>query len=107
MTKTADISPTNQQLIDKYADYLICRSIYDALSESREQMESNYIKISGVVNPDGTIPKKFYEIQDINVVDDLIESYGETVEKSGFDTLMADAMQNYLSARNEMLQMLS
>ena len=64
-------------------NYMTAKANLEALEELERKIERQYIAAHNIVNPDGSIPRASWAIEDDEIADKAIEECGKIVEASG------------------------
>ena len=55
--------------------YAEAKAVCDAVAQEQKENEAKFIQVSGYKNPDGSVPKVLYQIEDDSEFDRLCEEY--------------------------------
>lgn len=66
-------------------DYMAAKALVETLKEREKQMEQAYIIANGIINPDGTIPKRIGCIMDDAVFDKANEESSAEIVACGLE----------------------
>lgn len=85
-------------------DYMAAKALVETLEEQEKQMEQAYIAAHGIINPDGTTPKRIYCIMDEAVFDKANEESAAEIAACGLEAERNAADAALKSAEDRMIE---
>lgn len=84
--------------------YLIAKANLEMLEEKEKEIDRQYIAEHNIVNPDGSIPRASWAIEDDEIADKAIEECGKIIESSGLWAKILEARENLKVAEENLIQ---
>jgi hypothetical protein len=84
--------------------YLLAKSNLAVLEAEEKELESKYIKDKGIVNPDGSIPRATWAIDDDKIADMAINEFGHMIETTTLWKSICDARELLKVAEDNLLE---
>src|SRR5574344_476665 len=83
-------------------NYMKDKAILETLEEQEKEIESQWIIDKGIKNPDGTIPKFTWTIEDDEIANKAIDDFGIYVESIGLWDRILQARENLKNSENDL-----
>lgn len=74
-----------KDIIKAQEDYILAKANLDALRELEEEIEQEYIRANGIVNPDGSVPIRIFCINDDRLMERASDEIEEKVSALGLN----------------------
>ncbi len=84
-------------------EYKAAKANLEKLEALQSQQEYQFILDKGIVNPDGSIPRHTYAIEDDDTADSAIEEFSAQIEKSGLWSSILEAKERLKNAEEALL----
>ena len=85
-------------------EYKAAKANLDKLEAIKARLEQQFILDNGIVNPDGSIPRLIYLIDDDNTAEKAIEEFSVQTEKSGLWSSILEAREHFDKAEEALLE---
>lgn len=79
------------------ARYIAAQSLFNLMENTIKHEEEKFLKIKGVVNPDGSVPKRLYAVDNEALFDLYNNEFASLITESGL-------WDEYLHAKDELKQ---
>lgn len=84
-------------------DYMVAKAHVMALESEEAKIERAYIKEHGIVNPDGSIPERVYDIFDFDVFDEALTATTAIMSATGLAQNMSTAEEALKEAEENLV----
>lgn len=85
-------------------EYLQAKTNLDILKEQENEIDRLYIVENGIKNPDGSIPKNTFMIEDYQVAEKAIEEVSDILEETGLWAKIIEAQDQLKKAEDNLIQ---
>lgn len=85
-------------------EYKAAKAKLDKLEATKARLEQQFILDNGIVNPDGSVPRLIYLIDDDNTAEKAIEEFSAQIEKSGLWSSILEARERFDKAEEALLE---
>ena len=84
--------------------YLLAKAQMEVLEDQEKELEQKYIINKGIINPDGTIPKATWCIDDEEIADKAINEFGKILSDSGLWAKILEGRKELKAAENNLIK---
>lgn len=84
-------------------EYKAAKTKLEMLEALQNEQEEQYIIDKGIVNPDGSIPRRTWSIDNDSIADAAIEEFSMIIEKSGLWSSICEAREELKAAEEKLI----
>jgi len=84
-------------------EYKAAKAKLERLEALQNKQEEQYIIDKGIVNPDGSIPRRTWSIDNDSIADAAIEEFSMMIEKSGLWSSICEAWEELKAAEEKLI----